>query len=412
MIRKLLLRLFCIGLVCISLLLPGDARAGSSIFSGLGGYGIFNNVSSSRAIGLGGAGIALSDSVALNFLNPALLGCLQKTRVSMGGYFADHRMEDSYASDAENWAQFEYFALAIALKRGLGLGFFLTPASRIDYRYNWNVSNWGSTFNESLQGTGGLSRAALNLGWAFAKWGKIGGGLYTAWGEVEESRISYTETSGYDYYIEFLSTKQWLGFGGTAGLVLQPLSELTLGFTFEPEVPITLDKTFSYSENDSTVVGENEYRLAARYGLSAAFQFAPNWLAAGQVIYSPWGDTNELPASLYGYQNSYEISAGAEWIPGSWDSDHFMTRMEYRFGFRMEDGYLLGEDKSSIRGYYGAIGLGYPFHKGRDRFDLAVEFGLRGDLSSNGGQESMLKIHMGLNFGELWFQRPKPSWED
>jgi len=85
--------------------------------------------------------------------------------------------------------------------------------------------------------------------------------------------------------------------------------------------------------------------------------------------------------------------------------------LQYRCGTRWETGYTLSQG-NPIDGYFASLGVGYPFHDGRDRLDFSVELGLRGDLTSNGGQEMILKVRLGLNLGETWFKRPKPSWED
>jgi hypothetical protein len=388
------------------------AAAQSSIFSGLSDFGTLESFTSSRAAGMGGAGIALDDSTAINFINPAMLGSLKKVRISAGAYLSNRVMRDDYAKDTEGWAQVENFGIAVRLKQGLGVAFFLTPASRIDYRYVWDVSLGGQNFAQSEQGKGGLNRISMNLGWAFANWGQIGGGISTLWGQVEESRISYIDETGYNSYIEFLTTSQWLAFGGTAGLLLKPVSGLAIGAVFEPETPIQLNGTFAYNQDDSSSTSEHEYRLAASYGVGLSYRFLPQWLVAGQVTYAPWGNLDDLPQSSYGYQDAYTFSAGAEWTPADLTSENFLARLQYRFGGRIESGYALGEGGSAIEGYFATVGFGIPFHKGRDRIDLSVEYGRRGDLSANGGQEDILKIRFGLNFGETWFVRPKPKWED
>ncbi len=409
--RRTLWVLPVVSLVLFALTVPSFAEG--SLFSGLADYGIFTRFVSSRAMGMGGAGLALRDSLSLNALNPAAFGDLARTRVSVGGYLSHHQMQDHYNVDAEDGGGFEFFALGIALKKGLGLGLTITPSSRFDYRYNWDIRIENVLLTQSRQGTGGLSRAALNLGWAFSSWGRIGTSAHIQWGEVEESRISYTDVSGYDPYIEFLNTKQWMALGGSVGILVSPFERLTLGAVFEPETPITLNREFAYSENDSTVNTEAEYKLAPLYGLGASVRLSANWLFSGQLIYSPWSelDESDLPPTTSGYQDAYELSGGAEWTPGDVKSDFLLARLQYRFGLRREISYVKSQG-SSLDAYFATLGFGYPLHVGADRIDLSLEFGLRGDLSANGGQESIIRIHLGLNLGETWFVRPKPSWEN
>lgn len=410
--NRMLLRRLVLLLIAYPLLSVTRAGAAGSVFSGVGYFGVLTGYSSSRATALGGAALALDDSISLNALNPAALGGITQTRASVSAYSQRHWIRDHNASAIDDWAAVEYFSMALVLKKGLALGFFLTPNSRVDYRYVWDVALSENTYTESNQGKGGLSRAALNLGWKFAKWGEIGGGLAVIWGQVDEQRTSYVNLSGYNQLIEFLNTKRWLAFGGSLGLLVQPTGRTMLGATFEPQIPVQLDQSFSYTTEDSTTTSETEYQFAARYGLGLSYQMSPQWLATGQVLYSPWSQLSKFPPpGPSEYQDSYDLAAGVEWTPGSWDADRMLKRLQYRFGGRWETGYALSQG-SAIDSYFATFGLGCPFNQGRDRFDFTIEFGLRGDLTSNGAQENILRFSFGLNLGETWFIRSKPTWQD
>lgn len=409
MMNKRILRLFPIIMILWVICRITTANAASSMFSGIG-YGLLQDFHSSRSAGMGGAALALNDTLSLNYLNPAALAGIQQARVSMGGYFLNQEMRDHNAMDVDGWAQVEHFALALRLKSGFTIGFFLYPFSRSEYRYGWSGEVSGANYYQSLQGTGGLSRAALNAAVALGNWGKIGGGLGVIWGQVEELRGSYFQASGYED-IEFLTSKQWLAFAGSAGLMLHPTDRLTIGAVFEPEIPIQLDQSFTYEEDDSIAIYEAEYRLAALYGLGLSWQLSLQFLSSAQILYRPWDQLNDLPGNPADYRNSLDVSAGIEWAPGNWESEHFLRRLMYRFGGRWESGYVQSEG-NSIQGYFASAGISYPFRNGRHSLDVAVEYGLRGDLSSNGGQENILKVRFGLNLGGSWFVRAKPSWED
>lgn len=393
----------------VLLLQPAPAAAAGSIFSGLG-YGVIEDLGSSRAIGMGNASLGLSDTLALNAVNPAMLAAIQQTRISVGGYISRHQMRDHQAEDIDDWAQFEFFSLALRLKKGLAIGFFLVPYSRVEFQYGWNGEINGAPYFETFQGNGGLSRASLYFGWSLGEWGNVGFGPSVIWGQVEELRGSYFDASGYED-IEYLNTKQWLAFSGSAGILLKPFNRLSVGATFEPEVPINMDQIFAYTDEDSSVIYEAEYRMAGRYGFGLSYQLSPHWLTAGQLTYSPWSELTDLPEGPTGYGDSYSLAAGAEWTPESWDADSFFKRLQYRFGGRYETSYVESQG-NPIDGYYASAGISYPFHDGRDRLDFSLEYGLRGDVSANGGEENIIKFRMGLNLGGSWFARAKPAWED
>ncbi|MFH1861506.1 MAG: hypothetical protein ABH878_01735 [bacterium] len=385
-------------------------QGSGSIFSGLG-YGVIENFGSSRAVALGNAALALPDSLRLNFLNPAHLAQIRQTRISVGGYLSRQWMKDNQASDVDDWSQMEFFGIAISLKKGLALGMLVAPYSRMDYLYGWDgVSSNGIPYHQSYKGSGGLSRIAVNLAWSPKPVVQIGVALSAIWGEVEELRGSYFSTSGYQD-IEFIKSRQWRTFAGTLGLAVEPYKTVCLAAIFEPKIPINLNQEFTYTGTDSTVQSEDEFHIAARYGFGMSYRFHPHWLTAFQVLYGDWEKLSELPGVATDYQNSYEVSWGAEWSPGKPNSDSFLRRLSYRWGARWATSYTLSQG-SSIDSYFATGGIGIPFHNGKEQLDLSLEYGLRGDLAANGGEEAILKFRLGLNLGEDWFVRTKPSWEE
>jgi len=395
-------------IIALMLLIPALARSTGSLFSGLG-YGIIESLSSSRAVALGNSGLALQDSLALNFANPALLVGLKQARISVGGYISRQWMRDPQASDVDDWAQVEYFGMSLPLHRKLALAALFSPYSRVEYRYGWQGELEGVPYHQTYEGIGGLTRASLNLAWSPDPRVDIGAGASAIWGEVEDTRGSYFDAPGY-LDVQFNTSKQWLAFGGIFGIVLKLHPAYSLGFTFEPEVPIHLDENFFYTSEDSSVATETDYRLAARYGAGLSYRASPTWLLAAQAVVTPWSSVGKLPGVISDYQDSYDLSFGAEWAPENWKAERFFKRLQYRFGARYESGYVQSAGHP-VRAYFATLGLGYPFQEGRSRFDISLEFGRRGELAANNGEEQILKIRLGLNFGESWFQRPKPPWK-
>lgn len=390
-------------------LLAASAGATGSIFSGLG-FGVMEDVNSSRAAGMGNAGLALDDSNTVSFANPALLSSILRTRIAIGGYFSRQWMSDPTGSDKDDWAQFEFFGLGLPIKKNWGLGFMLAPYSRVEFKYAWNGSLNGFPYLETVQGTGGLTRASMNLAWAPLATLRLGVAGNLIWGDVSEYRTSVFDAPGY-LDVQFATTKQYMGFGGTAGVLFKPTSRLALAATVEPQIPLHEDRTFSYTAaSDSVVNSKHDYTLAGRYGLGASFQLTPKWLISAQGIYGAWGGLKDLPEDSAGYRNSLDLGVGAEWSPGAWNSEGVLKQLQYRFGLRRESTYLISNGHG-VDAYVASAGISYPFHQGLDRLDLGFEYGSRGNLSNNGGRENTFRVRLGLNLGESWFQRTKPPWE-
>ena len=82
----------------------------------------------------------------------------------------------------------------------------------------------------------------------------------------------------------------------------------------------------------------------------------------------------------------------------------YQQRMYYRGGLYF--GQLNMLSNSNSVGEYGlGIGVGLPILSPNDRIDLALQYGKRGDLSTNLASENIFRFNVSVTAASLWFVR-------
>ncbi|MBS1647047.1 MAG: hypothetical protein JST67_06880 [Bacteroidetes bacterium] len=155
--------LFCI-LFCIN----GQAQTSTSSPYSRFGMGLMEPASLSSNTGLGGCYTAyMNDTLVPMFINPgnpASYSTNRLTTFEIGARVASTNFISSQGAVRKNTAGFNYIALAVPLKRRMGLAAGLMPFSNVGYNASnsANVDSIGQvTYN--YQGTGGLNKAFLGL---------------------------------------------------------------------------------------------------------------------------------------------------------------------------------------------------------------------------------------------------------
>jgi hypothetical protein len=82
-----------------------------------------------------------------------------------------------------------------------------------------------------------------------------------------------------------------------------------------------------------------------------------------------------------------------------------LRRIPLRFGYAYEPWYQKTPDGSSITGHFLTLGFGLPFGRRGALLDAALQLGWRGDLSSAGARETIVRGYISLWGFEPWFQR-------
>jgi hypothetical protein len=122
-------------------------------------------------------------------------------------------------------------------------------------------------------------------------------------------------------------------------------------------------------------------------------------------LYQQWSKFIPGNLAVTNYTNSIRYGLGAEILPAIKSDRTFWEGLTYRMGVFYDNSYykVNGQD---INRYGFGLGFGIPLGT-QNSIDLGVSYSFRGKSDNGLLQEKYLKLTAGLNFGELWFIRPR-----
>ncbi len=366
------------------------------------GYGLLFLRDGVKAIGMGGAGLALSDSVTIFYLNPAALASVRSTHIQGAAIYERASLTLSGNSARFHDVNVNGLGILIPLKRGSALAFGLQPYSQVNYELSQSDSVDGKAFEQSLNGSGGLDAFYLALATTFGPV-QIGVTSDFYFGLVRETwRVNF-DADDFNYTADRVETN-FRGFGVHGGLQFR-LKNLQAGLAAGSPVNISGETRIdTRSNNDEVEVPKPaESKLPLWYGLGLAYRATPHWLFSAEGRTQRWGSVNS--SDLLGAQgvDSYNLGFGFEFSPGK-DRLREGRGMHYRAGANLSRLPYREANGNTIPEWTVAAGLGVPFNRGFSRVDLALEWGKRGN-GDNFLQENILRISASINGSERWFQR-------
>jgi hypothetical protein len=397
---KNLFRFSCC-LFFLSIVWVESAPAGS-LYSRYG-IGLVRNRDNVRAIGMGGACLAINDSISFYFLNPAALTPVNLSRIQGAFRYerADIELQQSEGFLSQE-AGVNNLGLAIPVKTGQVLTFGVRPYSAGDFQFTLNQND--TSYTESLQGVGGVSE--LYLGFA----ANIGGwhaGLMTDFyfGQIKRIwRLNYVTDDFRNS--EDVINNHFTGIGLHLGLQKQ-IGSWKLGAAAGLPTRLEVKTELSARSGFTGVVSESKLKLPFWWG--AGFGYAPSrhWLLSADYRTQRWSGVK--PEELLGDRgvDSYDLSFGGEFIPSFDRLDGYLKRVSYRFGGAYRQLPYEEPAGKKVREWTVNLGLGLPFGQGYNRIDFAVEFGRRGSLTDNLSKENIVLLHAAIIGSERWFQRPR-----
>ncbi|MFQ5863650.1 MAG: hypothetical protein ACE5IW_00315 [bacterium] len=365
------------------------------------GIGLVYHFVSGRSVGMGGVGLATTDNMTLNYLNPAALVEIPYTYIS--GHFL-HEATDLEGSDQDAFISSTGVAgvqFAIPIKRNRAvIAIGVNPYSSIEYSFTSLDTLENKPFVEILSGDGGVNAGFLTFSVKPFKNLYLGitglfyfGVLKTTW------QVNFL-TSG------FFNTRDEIRQSFTAGnfrvgLIYHITSGWSFGGVFTPAVTLDLNNKLEERFGEFSDFTDSEIEIPLAFGVGTALNIGKKLIAGVDFYFQKWSDLKKE-----GYVNdSKRIGFGLEYSGRGGLRDSYFSRMAIRAGFFYRDLGLedpLGEKVTEL---FGTIGLGLPIKWTAGRIDLALEGGRRGSISRNPFRETVIRVTGSVTVGERWFFR-------
>lgn len=434
------------------LLLPTTLSAQSNSLSAFSPYTFYGlgdmSVQGSAFFrSMGGAGVAYSNYLHMNSLNPASYASVMPRSVlfNVGG-----EMYNTYANTADAKTSYNTFNIRdinmlIPLTRGLGFGFTMTPLSDVGYRVKMTemdpliLANVGNVVYEYL-GEGNTTQFKFGLGWNPFKNFAFGVDVIYYHGIITRNFNTIitpviSETTERTLYGKQRETYSQAGviLGAQYNLIANELRQFTIGMTYRPRVNLRPRSTRSIVAEANFVDTIDVHNSRFDYYLPSSFSVGLAYTtrkfgALLDYTFEKWQGLN-TPDPLNGitYSNNHYIKAGVQFVPNPQDVRRYFNRMSYRLGFRYNN-YYMNINGHDIDDKAITLGFGFPIRQGLSNINIGFDLGQRGLTASgvynvpataSGGmassrayqmvRERYFRVSIELSlFGEdYWFLKPK-----
>jgi long-subunit fatty acid transport protein len=415
MIKKLIVPVFLF-FTLISFAQQGTSSPYS--FYGIGDVK-FKGTAENRAMG----GLTIySDSIHLNFQNPASYSNLKLTTFSLGGTYLTTDLSTNNQSEKARRTAVDYLAVGLPLGK-FGVGFGLMPYSSVGYNIQSNIAATATNPEEIKQysGTGGINKVFFGVGYALTKKLSVGIDYSYNFGKIQTYSFRFIE--GIQYGTREKNLSDITGGTLTAGLNFNtPINKKLNGFasvTYSPDSKLSsLNSrniaTIQYSSSGAEILVEPldvdvaNTNLTIPSKLAVGFGLGQNkkWMLGTEITFQKssgmgnrFNDINNV-----NYENSTRFALGGFYIPNYNTFSKYYEKIIYRGGVRYENTGLI-INNMSVKDYAVTAGIGLPLMGVFSNINVGLEYGQRGTTSANLVQENYTNISIGFSLNDKWFQK-------
>ena len=367
-----------------------------------------------------------TDSVHLNFNNPAAYGKLKLTTYAVGVGLKQVKLENGTESQNASVSALEYLALGFPISPKIGVGLGIMPFSSVGYNLrSESINTNGNTVTNIFTGEGGLNQVHFTLGINPIKNVYLGATVNYNFGNLENQRIQSVENVQFGTLDR--RTQRVKGYDFNYGLTYTPkVSPKHTLFT-----SLTVDTQANLGAENSQRIGSfaqlsgreietidvdlgaqgllrTDVKVPTITTVGLGFGEDKKWFLGGEYSFQQLSSfSNEFIATEnLGYQDASTIRFGGFFVPDYSSFSGYIKRITYRAGVRFaKTGMLVNNQEIDDFGI--TFGFGLPLGNSFSNANLGLEYGKTGTTSANLVQENYFKVIIGLSLNDRWFQKRK-----
>ncbi|HDR04118.1 MAG TPA: hypothetical protein ENN84_02585 [Candidatus Marinimicrobia bacterium] len=401
-------RFITVCLLLIAALLPSGLLGGTFEIFGLGRP---VQPASAAALGRGGIGLAYTDSISINFSNPAHLSAVDKSGLELGIRGNYTRNSGDYLVEAREDFDFGVMKLPVTRKGGMAFGAYPLFKAAADY----TMSN--SDIHSSIKNYGQLYAMFIGGAYRPLPFLSVGVSLEAISGKYEfETMIDYSDSTLLD--TRLMRSNGFDGRRINSGLAFNPLDNVQIGISYSSMIRGSRKEINSYGSAD----GSFSFLYTAPDTSDINGSFIPDIIGLGVSIRnSNFGIisveyqlmkfkdiASDLNFSIFqngNMQDLHRLAAGWEkpgkrqlFIP-------YLQKITWRAGLIFESGFIESQSKQQHQMAAFSIGCGLPLSKFQHRVDMALVGGItKGQLYENLTEtEQWIQFKISITAMERWF---------
>ncbi|MCF0167258.1 MAG: hypothetical protein HUJ93_01250 [Bacteroidales bacterium] len=411
---------------------PAKAQTAYDSYSPYSMYGIgfLEKQGNQNSFAMGGIGIGDRENSTINLLNPAAVTereqkafMLDFGLTNKNTYYtaAPLATKTDNTTSANNLVNIHHIAISFPIYKSSAFKLGIMPYSSSGYNLLSHenddniVANIGDV-QYTQTGKGGVYQTFAGAGVTFWDRLSIGADAIFYIGTMDRYSTAYFSTAsayrnitrGSDYVIR--------GWGGKAGIQYsQPLGKdykLTLGATYKLPSKLNTERTYTaYAKGSDTDTLASQitnftYDIPSEIGVGFTIRKKDKWMAGFDYTRSDWSKTSfeATPGIDFAGTVAQNFNAGFEFTPNKYDIRYYMKRVTYRMGAYHNKSYMmLAGEQINATGF--TLGLSFPVFNRHTALSVALDLGQTGTLANNLIRERYVKINVGLNLFDIWFQK-------
>jgi hypothetical protein len=404
-------------------IVQANAQETNSPYSFLGVGEVFSGGNAVNAMS-GGLGIASSNGLYINTINPAMLVRNRYTVFEMGVNTEFKSMQnDAQRSNTYSGRLNPVFlALPASPKWTLALG--LSPYSTVDYKtLTSRKSNIIGTdsITYTYSGDGGLNKAIVSNGYRLGKNMSIGLESSLIFGVINRDVITQNFNDGQRYQVKLANRTNYSGLHFKLGYVWRPkISKdyfLNIGATAELAQNIGTKSFRSFNINDVSGItlinadtleqSKGSLKLPANYKIGISLEKTGKLLVSLDYSLTKWSGFNSTSGSNDNLKDAHTVAVGAEFIPKFDAISGYFNHVMYRAGLNYTQSPYSLNGGEAAKDMSFSLGVSLPLRT-ISYVNIAFVRGKRGVLATNGLEEVYNKVVVGFSLGDFyWFRKPK-----
>lgn len=411
------------------------------------GLGDLANQNFSISSAMGGLGASFNSKYAVNLVNPASVGFIDRTVFDVNGFFRYGQLDSGNETINTFAGNFQYLSLGFPMKNEVNIeldnrpplvywrmNLALVPFSNVGFNVEANSTTETDSLITSFTGKGGTYKLiwtnalrhkdfsfGINAGYMFGN--LINERIVVIedpenvyfndlLDEISLSGVVWSFGAQYKHQFKKLNDKKELVNSGrslTAGVYLNSQSEINSNTS---QLYRRRSSTFSPPQGIDTIRNVVDLKgnaiIPGGFGVGVTYEIENKFRIGIDYSASQWSNyENEFKdESLL---DSWRVAAGGEWIPNVSSYNKYMDRVRYRFGVFYEQDPRSDEFNEQLSVFGITVGTGMPIILPRGQtafFNLGLELGRFG--TTNSLNESYVQLNLGFTLNDnLWFYKRK-----
>ncbi len=374
---------------------------------------------------MGGISI-LSDSIHLNFRNPAAYSKLALTTYTMGLSNENLFLKTYDQNQSSAFTNIDYLAIGIPLSKGFGAGFGAQPVTSRGYKVASEGMLEQGKVSNFFSGTGGLSKIFLSVGYEIISNLSLGITANYNFGDLESQKSQSVENVQFGVVDRKSSRVTGFDFnyGAQYTTIIKDRYTLYSSFNVHTQsnlVSVNVQSVGSYSlatgddieviDVDLAIKGfdRTAVKIPTTTTLGLGIGQDNRWFLGAEYSLQDMGkfrnDFVEIPDAIkYGKANDFSL--GGYVIPNYNSFTDYFKRVTYRAGMHITKTGMIVNEKE-INDFGITFGAGLPMGNSFSNINLGFELGRQGTTDAGLVEETYFKVNLGLSFNDRWFIKRK-----